>query len=507
MNDRPLYKSVQHWFWVVPLLLLAATLGAARLNIDLFWSDEEYTVYMSAGSHHGPADLLEILIRIADNVWPPLHNLILIPWAAVFGWSAFSLRVLALFFGLLAIAMLYRLGRDMFSPRVGLVAVILLATSTFFIHYLHEGRGYTLYVLLTLTTLWCYWRLITHPAPSRRLQVLFVLSGTLLLYVHYVASVVMAAVGLYHITLVKAGERRTHIFRLMLVIGFLFGPWLTIGLLVAAAEREVSRGWDALTVLVKSLDGFGNGLIPLVILVLAYALLRLRGRNIKAVGFLLVAIFVLALLFNLATDYLFNIRHILPLLPLLLLVSAAVIVDVSQRYHIGVAGVIVAVWVVAGAWNYIDLNGFDARMEQIDAVERAPMQAALSLARTCAADDAGLLFHLVKPAHEVNTWQVFDYYLHDDPWMYTQAGAFTRNQTLRTISPEPGSVQAADVDTVWVFSDDAITDTEPLDGAQAYLAGEYTTCQTFTDDSGLRGWRYTRVVAPACLPDPVPCGS
>ena len=60
----------------------------------------------------------------------------------------------------MALALTYRLGRDHFTPRVGLYATAALGLSAFFIQYLHELRMYSLVALLTVSTLWLYSRVI-----------------------------------------------------------------------------------------------------------------------------------------------------------------------------------------------------------------------------------------------------------------------------------------------------------------------------------------------------------
>ncbi|RMF79553.1 MAG: hypothetical protein D6737_11005, partial [Chloroflexi bacterium] len=222
-------RTMPLWWWIVPLLLLTTWLGTRGLTADALWYDEVNTIHDIGAAQYGPVSALALWGRISEeSPWPPAYYYLMAGWGALTGWTAFTGRAFSLFIGILSIAWMYRLGRDMTTPLVGLSAAVVLGMSAFFIIYLHEFRGYTLYVLLTIIVVWAYWRLITlRHEPSRALQATFVLSVAGVFYVHYFAGLTAVAIGLYHLLFVPKNTRWWRVAILLGIGGLLFLPWLT----------------------------------------------------------------------------------------------------------------------------------------------------------------------------------------------------------------------------------------------------------------------------------------
>ena len=111
------------------------------------------------------------------------------------------MRALPLFAGLLALTWTYRTGRDLFAPLVGLIAVLLLATSVFFITYMHVARAFSLVALFAMT-IWSYWRLALRPpanGPGRAAQLGLLVGSIGIFYTHYYAVFLLVALGLWHL--------------------------------------------------------------------------------------------------------------------------------------------------------------------------------------------------------------------------------------------------------------------------------------------------------------------
>ncbi|MDO8692340.1 MAG: glycosyltransferase family 39 protein, partial [Dehalococcoidia bacterium] len=121
-----------------PVLVVLLAFGAMvyRLDGQSFWSDEGASVFMT-GRNFG-----EILQAAASDIHPPLYYLLLRYWSVPTGTSEFAVRFLSLAFGLLLVALVYKLGEKLASRDVGLVAAFLAATSPFLIYYSQEARMY-----------------------------------------------------------------------------------------------------------------------------------------------------------------------------------------------------------------------------------------------------------------------------------------------------------------------------------------------------------------------------
>ena len=152
--------------WHRPLLLAAILVAFAvrlyRLGAESLWYDETVSVYLSR------LPLPAMLAHTAGDIHPPGYYALLHAWQAVTAPSlAHGLEFLyafpSLIFGLLALPLLYALGRRLFGPHTGLAALWLAAFAPFLVWYSQEVRMYTLGAFLGLL---CLWALLKFCAPS-----------------------------------------------------------------------------------------------------------------------------------------------------------------------------------------------------------------------------------------------------------------------------------------------------------------------------------------------------
>jgi len=136
-------RSFNRWLpWLpVIVLLLAFALRVYRLGDQNVWWDEGFSVWVA---RH---DLGTLTTIAAGDTHPPLYYWLLHPWMLVTGPSEFAIRFPSLMFGVIAVALVYRLGRRLGgrSPiLVATLATLLLATSRFHIWWSQEIRMYSL---------------------------------------------------------------------------------------------------------------------------------------------------------------------------------------------------------------------------------------------------------------------------------------------------------------------------------------------------------------------------
>src|SRR5690606_16409005 len=158
------------WIFVV-LALIATMLGAVLSRSEALRYDERWTLYNAGGAPYEPLSPVGVWNRIADDdPWQsPGYFLALNLWGGAVGWSIYAARMFSLLTGALALAWMFRLAALLGGRHIGLYAAAALLGSAFFAYYLHEMRPYTLYVLLTCSSVWSYWRITHHAAgwPSR----------------------------------------------------------------------------------------------------------------------------------------------------------------------------------------------------------------------------------------------------------------------------------------------------------------------------------------------------
>lgn len=361
------YK-LQHirWFWpaFIALLLLITWLGMRDMNHDSLWFDEIWSTYYAGGAHYGPISLLDTVNRVASEYKhennPPGYYLVLNAWGRFAGWSEFAGRMSALLIGILAVALIYRLGYDLTltlpqSSRVfiGLGAAIALGASAFFIRYLHEMRAYAPMVTLSLAFVWMYWRLLNARKPSRALQMSFLVIIAVQLYTHFFMALVIAVLGLYHLLFAPKNRRWWQITFLAVCGGLLFIPW--IGLLLRASFRA-KEGLSALaltsTQLAQTLVyAFSNSSAALLALCLIAALCA-RGRHARFIWFMAAGGLIAAVLFNTVVPVITHVRYIIMLWPFFALLVGLGLEYLMRR---GIPPVwLFGLWIVGGVWNSID---------------------------------------------------------------------------------------------------------------------------------------------------------
>lgn len=218
------------------LALLAILLGMwwrfATLGDESIWLDEATSILLAR------LDPVDLIRTTAQDIHPPLYYLALHGWLAL-GESEFAVRAFSALIGVLTIAGLYQLGRQLFSPQAGLLAAALLAISPLHIWYSQETRMYALVTLLTLLGSYGLWRALYGPhgvAPkaTRRPHwwALFVLGMTAALYTHYHAVFMLLFQGAFVLVSAIRGAISGRALRrsalAALAIGLLFAPWLPV---------------------------------------------------------------------------------------------------------------------------------------------------------------------------------------------------------------------------------------------------------------------------------------
>lgn len=189
------------------LAALAFLARVYRLGDANLWWDEGWTVWMA---QH---DWAWIALRTAADEHPPLHYWLMNAWQSVFGPAAFTGRFFSLLFGVLAVALVYRLGKAIGGARLGLLAALFLALARFNIWWSQDIKNYTLSAFFAWASVWFTWALLFRQrdcqAHSIRLLWLgYVLCTALALFSHYLAGLIVLANNLFMVVVLAAGDRK-----------------------------------------------------------------------------------------------------------------------------------------------------------------------------------------------------------------------------------------------------------------------------------------------------------
>ncbi len=295
---------------ILAICWLAFGLRVYRLDAQSLWYDEGLSIQLAGQPF--PVTVSES--AVTDH--PPLHALMLGAWLRAAGRSEFAVRFLSAWWSVLAVALTWRLGRELLTDVIGAIGALLMAVSAFAVWYAQETRGYSLLLALTLIAAWAFTRLFCHPerhsgdeSQSRKVETLrpshalptaewrgragrsdkwawliLIASSVAALYTHYYAAFTLLALNVAFLAVLvckmqeardkrqAAGRTRSaqHAIRnpqspisfwlsqLVILIGF--APWLPAAIRQATTNVTYFPGrvgWQ--TVVTDTLYAFASG--------------------------------------------------------------------------------------------------------------------------------------------------------------------------------------------------------------------------------------------------------
>lgn len=227
-RNMALYKT--------PLLLALVVMFALALRVyqidrESLWFDEAFTYWAAVSS---PPDIIKTW---SSSLHPPLYGLMLHYWMKIVGDSDMAIRLLSAIFGVLAIPVVFQIGKLLFNDRFGLAAALFLSVSGFHIQYSQEARPYSLYFLLTSVSI-----LFTILAHKRIRYAWFgyIISTVLLLYTHNTAVLAVVAIMLFYLILAWPWRPASvyHFLLATLVVAICYTPWIPVYLSHAIQVTE-----------------------------------------------------------------------------------------------------------------------------------------------------------------------------------------------------------------------------------------------------------------------------
>ncbi len=179
--------------WALPLavyaiLLLSFALGLYRLGYQAALGDDAFSLVIVG---KGLGDLLRLS---ASEPHRPVFYVLLWAWVRLAGDGEFAARFVAVWWGLVATALTYRLGARLLGGLGGVLAALLLAASPLFVAYSQQARMYTMVVALGLASMWFVQRILTDgPGGTRMVRAGYLVSTLLAVATHFFAFFIVAA--------------------------------------------------------------------------------------------------------------------------------------------------------------------------------------------------------------------------------------------------------------------------------------------------------------------------
>ncbi len=256
------------------LILFSVAVSTVRFHARNYHVDEVNTVH--AGVLLNAAETAQWMA--IGGIHPAGWRILGVYWVKLVGVTEGATRWLSALCTMLALALVYRLGADLFDRRTGLYALFLLGTAPFALFYMREFRPYPTLTLETAGLLLTFLRWQRRPRFGYAL--LFVLFGVAALQTHYFAAYMMVGLVLTFLILVR-WERTFYLraFGLFAAIALSFTAWVLPvihGLLYRGPRGyTLPTNWDTLAMVHDELQITPHALGQLLLIV---ALLLPVGR-------------------------------------------------------------------------------------------------------------------------------------------------------------------------------------------------------------------------------------
>ena len=248
MNEPPMAIWKQPTTYILcALMCVGALIRLDRITRQSLWVDEYWALYLATGRGNTIFDIpLNTLVRnppacnftdapawwhiwigLASTPHPPLYHLTLRAWVDLFGDSDFSIRWMSAVFGLIAIPLIFDLGRALHGKLAGIIAAGMVTFAPIQIDFSQQARPYTLLALLALI-LWRALILIEQKgvSPIRLLALSLAAAGLAL--THYFAIGVITAAALHAVIRFAPKSRRSTLITLAASVVIALLPWAPI---------------------------------------------------------------------------------------------------------------------------------------------------------------------------------------------------------------------------------------------------------------------------------------
>jgi len=222
---------------IYAFLAVAAFLRLYQLNWKSADNDEAWSWFLA--SRPLPQLITESLTARGDP-HPPVYWLTLKFWMMLGGSSEFSMRLPSVFLGTLYVALIYYLGRRLFSRPAALAASLFAALSACLVWNSQDARMYTLGGTLALAGIVC----LVNAFRTRQIRWWpgYFLFTILACYTHLAASFLLPFEGLY-VLLALARNRREwrRAFTALAAVGLTFLPFALNVWRVSGPSHNVLR--------------------------------------------------------------------------------------------------------------------------------------------------------------------------------------------------------------------------------------------------------------------------
>lgn len=216
---KKLISSVQNNKWIILILIVATVLRLYNIDYQSLWMDEIYTLNVASQKHSFSQIITEVNLR---ESFPYLYFFIMNTMFTLFGDTSIVARIPSVIFGIAAVWMMYKLGKETYSKKVGLIAALLFTFNEYAIFHSQDARAYSLYLLCLLFS---FYRLVIFlKNNSQKNMVWFGVSAGLLLNANFFSVINVTNQGfilLFVLFSLDKSERLAYFKRLLIIAGII----------------------------------------------------------------------------------------------------------------------------------------------------------------------------------------------------------------------------------------------------------------------------------------------
>lgn len=209
---------------VIAVVAILAGVVARFVTRSALWLDEALSVDIAS------LPLSELRAALEHDGHPPLYYVLLHGWMELFGTGDVAVRALSGAFGLVTLVLVWFLGRRRGGTTLAWILVTLVAVSPFAVRYSNEARMYSLVMLLVVVGWFLLDDIVVRGRATIGRFIGVAVVTAALLYTHYWAMWLLAAVGLCALWSVwrHPAARRAWFGTILALVagGVAFLPWL-----------------------------------------------------------------------------------------------------------------------------------------------------------------------------------------------------------------------------------------------------------------------------------------
>lgn len=197
------------------ILLVAVFLRFFKLDFQSLWMDELYTMNVASSKH----SVSEIISEVNQKEsYPYIYFFLMNILFTLFGDISVVARIPSALFGSLAVFMMYKIGKELYSKNTGLIAALLLTFNHFAIYHSQEARAYTFYLFGLLVSYYLFIKFIK--LPNKRNMILYALGTGLLVNTNFFSALNVVSQGFFMLFILFTLEKddRNFFFKKILII-------------------------------------------------------------------------------------------------------------------------------------------------------------------------------------------------------------------------------------------------------------------------------------------------